>query len=604
MKPFNPADVTIGLVKDWQSASDFLDWIKIVPDQLIGLDVETGGLSWYDDRLRLVQFGTLTEGWAVPYQENKMLVHEALRILSDRRKFFVGHNMKFDLHFLERNTGWTPRDWMYVHDTMLLGSVLNSSWSKALKDLAEFYVWAGAKIGQSALQEDMKKGGWTWDTVPVDLPSYWIYGVLDTIMTAHLFYVLHEKCSAAGVMGAYAVELGCMPTLYAIERNGMLLDSDHCREQKATCDRKAEDIETICQDQYGIENLGSTDQLALAFLRHGVELTEKTDTGRWKMDADTFDLIAATQDHPLLALVKEYRSMTRMSSTYYGNFLKFQRSDGRCHPFYWATTARTGRMSATEPAILTVPRPDEDKSVSVKEVRNSFVAADGNLLISTDFSNIEARIFAHFANEEGMKQAFEQGINLHKFTASRIFDKPIESIEKSHSEYTLAKNTLFCKLFGGGVAKIAVTAGVPIEKAQEASDGLNRAFPGMKRFQKESMRVATDNLNAHGQAFIRGIDGRILAMVETDDRYYAFTNWAIQSSACVVLKKSLAVLNNMGLADYCVAAIHDEVVAEIPEEYVTDFSVMVTEAMTDESLFSVPIICAIGEPNQRWGDCK
>lgn len=928
MIKFDPTTVKIQLVTGMESAFDFMDWIKHVPDQLIGLDVETDGLDWFDGKLRLVQFGTLDEGWAVPYQENRMLVREALNVLSARKKVFVGHNMKFDLHWLQQSTGWLPREWRYVHDTMLLAAVLNSSGSKALKDLSEFYVWSGAKSGQTALKDDMKKGGWTWGTVPVDLPSYWIYGVLDTILTVNLFYTLLEKCKAAGVMDAYAVEMGAFPVLFAMERHGMLLDREHCVQQQTGLLKRAEEIENEVV-QYGIDNIGSTAQIALAFERQGVELTETTDSGRWKMDKDTFDMIAATTDHPLVRLIKEHRSAIKLSSTYYSNFLKYQRSDGRCHPFYWAIAARTGRMSATEPAILTVPRPDEDKAESVKQVRNSFVAPDGHVLISTDFSNVEARIFADFANEEGMKQAFRDGINLHKYTASQIFGKHIDDIDKSMSEYTIAKNTLFClptttkaltidgvksvdelkigdmvaghaktgriewtpvraihrpgqqevvtfgnkhrqfratrdhrwvgckrtsdrstrypwqdvmmttdefvsgngdhvlklaaqfdvedtsgltvaqagllgwlitdghvrwskvdsgatsqrgglkvgvqgriaqtkpigrkkieetlsefirhtddkgydirpqavrdvfevsglardysnlmavvlklgweqisafcyavwyaegyldgnrigqnagpkydairlavfmngsfpsrsavnkskyptnhvnmtfsrglptmtsarvseisstveevwcittdldsfvavdggtyfltgncTLFGGGGAKIAITAGIPIEEGKAAQAGLYRAFPGIKDFQRRSTMVATDNLHAHGQAFIRGVDNRILAMVETDDRYYAFTNWLIQSTACVVLKKRLAVIENMGLTQYCVAAIHDEVVAEIPEEFEEDYKRMITEAMTDEEMFSLPIVANTGEGAFRWGEAK
>lgn len=603
MIKFDPTTVKIQLVTGMESAFDFMDWIKHVPDQLIGLDVETDGLDWFDGKLRLVQFGTLDEGWAVPYQENRMLVREALNVLSARKKVFVGHNMKFDLHWLQQSTGWLPREWRYVHDTMLLAAVLNSSGSKALKDLSEAYVWSGAKKGQNALKEDMKKGGWTWGTVPVDLPSYWIYGVLDTILTVNLFYTLLEKCTAAGVMDAYAVEMGAFPVLFAMERHGMLLDREHCVQQQTGLLSRAEEIEAEVV-QYGIDNIGSTAQIALAFERSGVELTETTDSGRWRMDKDTFDLIAATTDHPLVHLIKEHRSAIKLSSTYYSNFLKYQRSDGRCHPFYWAIAARTGRMSATEPAILTVPRPDEDKAESVKQVRNSFVAPDGHVLISTDFSNVEARIFADFANEEGMKQAFRDGINLHKYTASQIFGKHIDDIDKSMSEYTIAKNTLFCTLFGGGGAKIAITAGIPIEEGKAAQAGLFRAFPGIKDFQRRSTMVATDNLHAHGQAFIRGVDNRILAMVETDDRYYAFTNWLIQSTACVVLKKRLAVIENMGLTQYCVAAIHDEVVAEIPEEFEEDYRRAITEAMTDEEMFSLPIVANTGEGAVRWGDAK
>lgn len=600
---FDPSKITVNLVTDSESAARFIEWVKEVPDQLIGLDVETDGLNWFDGQLRLVQFGTMTTGWAVPFQEWRLLVHEGLRILSDRNKFFVGHNFKFDLHWIERNTGWLPNDWRFVHDTMLLAAVLSSSGSKALKDLSEFYVWDDAKIGQQALKDDMKKGGWDWATVPVNLPSYWIYGVLDTILTVHLFYILLDKCQAAGCVEAYQVEMGAFPVLYAIERKGMLLDAEHCTNQQQQLLARAREIEDELIN-YGIDNVSSNTQLALALERGGVTLTETTATGKWKMDKDTFELLAATQDHPILHLVSEYRTCIKVANTYYANFLAYQRSDGRCHPFYRPTGAKTGRMSATEPAIQTVPRPDVDKAEWVRQVRNAFIAPQGHLLVSTDFSNVEARIFADFADEEGMKQAFREGLNLHKFTASRIFNKPIETIDKSHSEYTTAKNTLFCKLFGGGAGKIAITAGIPLHEAEIAVAGLNAAFPGMKAFQQRSMKIATDNLQAHGQAFIRAIDGRILSMAETDDRYYAFTNWQIQSAACITLKRRLAVIDSMGLTEYCVAAIHDEIVAEIPDDFEEEFHRLITEAMTDEYTFSVPIVCAVGEGAVRWGDAK
>lgn len=601
---FDPNAVRIQLVTDSKTAYDFIKWVEAVPDQLIGLDVETDGLDWYDGKLRLVQFGTQTEGWAVPFQDFRHLVREALEIFTWRGKCWVGHNFKFDLHWIERNTGWVPKDWAVIHDTLNLAAVLSSSGTKALKDLSEYYVWSGAKIGQKAMKEDMKKGGWDWGTVPINLPSYWAYGVLDTILTVNLFYVLYDKAKYADVLSAYGTEMGAFPVLYAMERHGMLVDAEHCDAERRKCRQRCMEIEAEVDSAYGITNINSTSQIALALERAGIVLTEKTGSGKWKMDKDTFDLIAATNDHPLLHLVQEHRSDTRMASTYYDNFLNFQRSDGRIHPFYRPVVARTGRMSADSPAILTVPRPDEDKSEIVKAVRNSVVAPQGHVLISTDFSNVEARIFAHFAHEDAMKQAFRDGVNLHKFTASRIFNKPIESIDKQHSEYTTAKNTLFCKLFGGGAGKIAVTAGISLAEAEIAVAGLNAAFPGMKAFQQHSIMVATDNLKAHGQAFIRGLDNRILSMVETDDRYYAFTNWQIQSAACVTLKRRLAVIDALGLTPYVVAAIHDEVVAEIPEEFEEEYKRLITEAMTDETSFSVPVVCATGDGATRWGDAK
>jgi DNA polymerase-1 len=594
---FNPNNIRIELVRDMDTAMTFLQWIKDVPDQLIALDVETDGLDWYDGRLRLVQFGTLTEGWAVPFEDFRHLVIEALAILNDRGKVFVGHNFKFDLHWIERNTGWLPRDWAYVHDTMNMAAVLNSSGAKDLKTLSEFYVWDGAKGGQKALHDDMKKYGWTWGTVPVHLPSYWIYGVLDTILTANLFYVLYDKCVRAETLEAYRTEMSAFPVLYKMERKGMLLDREHCVEKRDTLVTRAREIEAEVA-QYGVNNIQSTSQIALALIDAGVELTETTGSGKWKMDRETFDIIAATNDHPLVKLIQEYRSATKMASTYYDNFLKYQRSDGRCHPQYNAVVARTGRMSASDPAILTVPRPGTNA-----DVRNSFVAPDGHVLISTDFNNVEARIFAHFAREQGMIDAFRAGVDLHCYTAKEIF-RLDEMPSKDDPRRQIAKNTLFCTLFGGGAAKVAVTAGIPLEEGQRSIKGLYTAFPGIKEFQQTSTMIATDNLKAHGQAFIRGVDGRILAMVETDDRYYAFTNWQIQSAANVVLKRRLAVIDAMGLADYIIAAIHDEVVAEIPEEFEPEYKVLIKEAMEDPYSFAVPIVSSTGDSAVRWGDAK
>jgi len=594
---FDPSKVQITLVTNSDQAHQLIDWCRTVPDPLIALDVETDGLDWFDGKLRLIQFGTLTEGWAVPFEDFRALSSEALRILSDRDKFFVGHNFKFDLHFIERQTGWLPKEWRFAHDTMLLAAVLNSGGSKALKDLSEAYVWPGAKVGQKALKDDMKKGGWTWGTVPVNLPSYWVYGVLDTILTVHLFYILMEKAKNSGCLDAYEVERAATPGLFSIERKGMLLDAEHAMFYRDRLRNRNAEIENIVSE-YGITNINSTPQIALAFLNAGIELTEKTPSGQWKMDRDTFDLIAATNDHPLVNLVKEHRAGTKYASTYYDNFLAYQRSDGRIHPFYRPVVARTGRMSADSPAILTVPRPGTSP-----EVRNSFVAPDGHILISTDFSNVEARVFADYAQEGGMIQAFKDGIDLHAYTAKEIYQLTAMP-SKDDPRRQVAKNTLFCTLFGGGARKIAVTAGISLEEGERSQKGLYTAFPGIQGFQKRTIKMAKDNLDNYDQAFVRGLDGRVLAMVETDDRYYAFTNWLIQSAACIILKKRLAVLDAMGLTQYLVAVIHDEVVAEIPEEFEMEYTAMVTEAMEDHSILSVPIVSATGKGAVRWGDAK
>lgn len=590
----------------------FLRWVSDVRSPIMSVDVETDGFDWYDGRLKLVQFGTLTQGWAVPFEWFPRLVEEAMAILTQRKMPLVGHNFRFDLHFLDRNLDWTPTLWGLYHDTWPLSSVIESSGSKALKDLAEQKVHPLAKTGQAKLQEDMKRGGWDWGTVPVTLQSYWLYGVLDTILNANLFAILRSEAGGKGVMDAYEVEQGCFPALFAMEKRGALVDRDHCIYWSQHLRARMEEISAQALTEYGIEQIGSSNQLIRAFLDSGVTLTKKTKSGRYSLDKKAFEELELREgQHPLVGLVSEYRKAERYASSYYDNFLRFQRSDGRVHPSYRQSQARTGRMSAVEPAIQTLPRPKDDDFARIKndwpkEVRNSIIAAEGHVLISTDFTNVEARIFADFAQEHGMLDAIRSGMDLHGYTAQQVYREwdEIGFAPKDHPKRQIAKNVLFCMLFGGGAEKVAVTAHTDIETAIEAFQGTHRAFPGIKRFQRQTEMQARQNMEDTGRAWVRGLDGRILMLNENDDRFYAFTNYLIQGTATIILKQRLAAIHNLGLSDYCIAAIHDEVVSEVPEEDATDYIQAIEDAMRDDHSFSVPIVAESGDPAKRLGDAK
>lgn len=605
--------IEVEFVDSTEKAFEFLRWISDVRTPIMAVDVETSGFDWYDGELKLVQFGTLTQGWAIPFRWFARLIEEAMAILTRRRIPLVGHNFRFDLHFLDRNLRWEPTLWGLYHDTWPLSSVIESSGSKALKDLSEIKVTPFAKVGQDRLKEDMKRGGWDWATVPVDLQSYWVYGVLDTIFNANLFATLRMEAEAKGVMKAYEIEQGCFPALFMMEKRGILVDAEHCNAQLAELSAAMERLRSQALSEYGIESIGSKDQLIRAFLDHGVELIDKSKkTGRYLLNKDVFEALEIREGkNPLVALVSEYRKAEKYSSSYYENFLRFQRSDGRVHPSYRQSQARTGRMSAVDPAIQTLPRPKDDDFARIKndwpqQVRNSFVADEGHVLISTDFTNVEARIFAHFAEEAGMLDAIRNDIDLHGYTAQQVYGLWPETgvAPKDDPKRQIAKNTLFCMLFGGGAAKVALTAHTDIETAKGAFDGIHRAFPGIKRFQRMAESQARENLEDTGRAWVRGHDGRILMLSENDERFYAFTNYLIQGTATILLKQRLAAIHNVGLSSYCVAAIHDEVVSEVPEEEATEYVQVIEDAMRDDHQFSVPIVAESGHPAKRLGDAK
>lgn len=597
---FDPQGVRVGLVETVEDVSAFMDWLRS-GHQMIGFDIETDGLDWYDGKIRLAQFGSLDSGWAIPFEWWPRLVGEALDYLKSSRTLVIGHNIGgFDLTWARRHLGHQP-NWSMVHDTMLCAALLDSAGSRALKDLSATYVSPVAKQGQTALKDDMKRGGWDWATVPVTLPSYWHYGVLDTILTVNLFATFLPMMNRYGLMRAYETERHCEKVLHNVSFNGIGTDLDHARTEIGRLTTRSAEIAEMVRVEYGLENIGSSPQLARAFESTGVRLTERTPSGQWAMNADALDVIVALNgDHPLVAAVAEHRKCAKYTSTYYENLLKFTRSDGRVHPYYRQVQARTLRMSANDPPIQTWPRVAPDGTNA--EPRNCFVAADGKSFISADFSNVEARVFALLAEDDGMQQAFLDGIDLHCWTGGQMYQGGVP-LEKSDPRRQQSKNSLFTTLFGGGPEKLAATAGISTEEAVHTLRLLKGTFPSITDYSRRVQREAQEMLAETGRAGIRLSDGRILRMGEEDDRFYAFVNYSIQGTARMILAERLAALDNAGLAESAVAVIHDEIVFEIDDDISQDVRQDIADYMADAT-YRVPIIASVGAPAKRLGDAS
>jgi len=597
---FDPTQVTVGLVETVDDVTRFMEWVKS-GHRIIGFDIETDGLNWYDGKIRLVQFGSLNDGWAIPFEQWPGLVSNALNYFKDKGTLIVGHNVGgFDLMWTRRHLDFMP-DWSKVHDTMLCAALIDSAGSRALKDLSTVYVHPVSAIGQKALKEDMKRGGWDWDTVPVRLPSYWTYGVLDTILTVNLFHTFLPMMESFGLRDAYNTERHVEKILHNVSYRGIRTDLDHCQIQRDALMARCDQIQEQVRIEYGLDNIGSGPQLARAFEGTGVLLTERTPSGaNWSMSSDSLEVIAALNgDHPLVKLVTEYRKAQKYTGTYYDNVLKYTRSDGRVHPSYRQVAARTLRMSANDPPIQTWPRVGSDGSNA--EPRNAFISEEGTSFVSADFSNVEARVFAMLAGDEGMQRAFLDGVDLHCWTGGQMYNGGV-TLDKHDPRRQKSKNSLFTTLFGGGPEKLAVTAGISTEEAVHTLRLLKGSFPSITNYSRQMQREAADMETEMGRSGIRLADGRILRMAEDDDRFYAYVNYSIQGTARMILAQRLIALDNAGLADTAVAVIHDEVVFELPDEGIEEARVEINDYMSDVEMFRVPIVASVGKPAKKLGE--
>ena len=566
------------------------------PRKVLGLDVETSGIDWTREKLRLVQFGDHTGGWAIPSQGWEGAIGEMLNAYEGP---IVGHNLQFDLHYLDRFCGFRPR-WGQIHDTLTMSALLDPPGTHKLKPLSVMHVSPYAAFGKDALDELFAKNKWDWATVPVDHPTYWVYGILDTCLTALLYEKLDPVLDLAGLRYAYAeIERPLARILFDMERVGLAVDLDYITTTQAEQYDLAERLRDRGLQEYGVKELGSMMPCVEAFLLDGVppEAMQKYDPKTEKMKFSLDKGILEELNHPLAQIIREFRRARQVA----GNFLKnvYEAAtlshDGFVHCGINQHEAKTHRMSVTRPALQQQPRGHL--------CRDAFVARDGHLLVSADFSNVEARLFANFAQELGMIDAIRNGIDLHCYTAMMAYGMDALP-DKSDPRRQVSKNTLFGLLYGAGAGKIAVTAGIPTEAAQAFIDKLFAVFPGIQRWQKDTIAAGRWRRNAEGVAYVQLSDGRKITLSPADDRDYALTNFAIQGEAGVLFKKKVIGAWRAGLGPYLRLPVHDELVCEAPEDMAAEVGHALVDVMTDHITYGVPIDAEGSNPAKKWGDLK
>jgi DNA polymerase I-like protein with 3'-5' exonuclease and polymerase domains len=369
--------------------------------KVLAFDIETSGLDWRNDRIRLAQFGDTRTGWVLNYEEWRGVVRDALL---NYRGQITGHNIRFDLHFITHDLSVPTSDlpWWRIHDTMNMAHLIDPTRPKGLKPLAARYIDAAAVAGQRQLDDDMRRGKWDWATVPIELESYRFYAGLDTILSAILWEKFHPYVMSRYPQ-AYELEQIVSHPLFAMERHGMLLDADYTQQAQVDLMERASQIACEVQQTYGLENIGSNPQLRDKLLEQGwvpdidqltpagvravdqyiagadgvVEQAVLTEISRKYPSLRAEVLEELAQGFPLAHDVVQYRLAAKASSTWLQNFLDRQDPEtGRVHPSIRQVAARTGRMCLPDThQLLTATGP---KPIDHVEVGDMTLDADGN----------------------------------------------------------------------------------------------------------------------------------------------------------------------------------------------------------------------------------
>lgn len=579
--------IEVHTIETVEDALEFQRWLGNRRD-FLAIDIETSGLTFWSDVIRTVQFGDWDTAWVIRWDDWRQVAAEALLKYEGD---IVGHNVVFDLKFITHHLGVpsTRWNWSKIHDTQTMAFLLDPLQSKGLKPLSGRYISARAVGGQEQLEADMRKGKWTWATVPLTLPSYVFYGGLDTILTARLARLFSEQIRERNMVEAYELEQATEGVLFRMILKGLVIDFEYCERTRSRLLSEAdEDLAQI--RALGVTNPNSRPQLLKQLLADGVVLTERTESGQLKLDKEVLPFI----DHPLAKLVTSYRNKTKWAETYFTNFIQTTNPATGClHPEVRQFAARTGRMSVTNPAMQTLPRGPL--------VRDAVIAPEGEKIVAADFSSVEARLFAHFAREQGMIEAIKGGLDFHTYTAQQAYGLGDSLPTKEQRQ--IAKNTTFCLIYGGGPAKIAKTAGITEAEARGFVDRYERAFPGFRRFQKEIIDTARRRARDTGRPYIETHLGTRLYVPDSDEAY-KLTNYIIQGSARIVLADRMVALDNADVMQYAQLVVHDEVDFRIPDDIVDDVRHVIGEVMADRHTFLVDLDADVSPPAQRWGEAK
>jgi DNA polymerase-1 len=585
-------------------------WIKrLKKSEYFAFDTETTSLDYMSADLVGVSFAIEPGESAyvpcghdyidAPEQISREDLLSALRpLLEDSKHIKVGQNLKYDMSVLAR-CGIELKGVGF--DTMLESYVLDSTATRhdmdslALKYLSHRTIHFEDIAGKGAKQL-------TFNQIPLDQAGPYAAEDADVTLRLHrtLWPRLRDEASLKRLFEE--IEMPLVPVLSRIERNGVLVDRKMLEAQSLELATSIEDIAARAYDEAGEEfNLGSPKQIqGILFEKLDLPVLEKTPKGQPSTAESVLQELA--HDYPLPKLILEYRGMSKLKSTYTDALPAcINPQSGRVHTSYHQAVASTGRLSSTDPNLQNIPV----RTPQGRRIRQAFIAPAGHRILAADYSQIELRIMAHLSGDEGLKEAFESGEDIHRATAAEVFGVALKKV--SDEERRSAKAINFGLIYGMSAFGLGRQLGIPRREAQDYVDLYFDRYPGVKQFMDETRERARD------RGYVETVFGRRLYLPEIKSRNPARRQYAertainapMQGTAADIIKRAMITLHqwleDSGAQARMIMQVHDELVFEVAEDAVADVQTVVVESMEAAAELSVPLKVDTGT-GKNWDE--
>ncbi len=397
------------------------------------------------------------------------------------------------------------------------------------------------------------------------------------------------------------VELPLVEVLAHLEINGFLVDDKQLREFAATLGAQIDKLTAIIYEMAGEEfNINSPKQLGvILYEKLGLKPVKKTRTG-YSTNADALEKL----HHPIIDMILEYRSLTKLKSTYCDGLAAVVNPEThRIHSVFTQTVTVTGRLSSTEPNLQNIPT----RTALGREIRKMFIAKDGYVLVDADYSQIELRVLAHIANDETMINAFKNGEDIHAVTASQVLGIPLDKVTKEQRSSAKAVN--FGIVYGIGEFSLAQDLHISVKEAKAYIDGYLEKYHGVRNYMTEIKERAKKD------GYVKTMMNRIRYIPELKSPNYnvhrfgerVALNTPIQGSAADIIKLAMVRVDRRliseGLRSRLILQVHDELIVEAHKDEVDEVKRILLEEMQGAADMQVPLKADISV-GHSWYDAK
>lgn len=397
------------------------------------------------------------------------------------------------------------------------------------------------------------------------------------------------------------IEMPLAKVLAKMETTGIRVDKKVLEEMGTEIKIKLEILTRDIYNYAGEEfNINSPKQLGeILFDKLKLPGAKKNKNGY----ATDIDVLKKLTEYPIINKILEYRALAKLYSTYIDGIISTIREDGKIHTIYTQTLTRTGRLSSIEPNLQNIPM----RSEYGRLIRKAFIPEDNSVILSSDYSQIELRVFAHLSGVNDLINAFKEGVDIHTKTAMDIFKVPMEGVTKNMRRQAKAVN--FGILYGISSYGLAEDIGIPVKEAKEFINKYFETYPGVKDYMDKEIDEAKRN------GYVKTIMNRKRVIEELKSSNYMVRsmgermalNTPVQGSASDILKKAMVEINNIfekeNIKSKMLLQVHDELIFNVYNDEIDKVKDIVYNTMTKVFELKVPLDVDI-ELGNNWYEAK